>query len=236
MSDREQILVVEDEQPIADSIALNLREEGYEVTTALRGDDGLRLATSEPYDLILLDLMLPGMDGRDVCRSIRRRRQHTPILMLSARGREADKVLGFELGADDYLAKPFGMLELIARVKALIRRSRQAQEEEAATEEEYATAGVSMNVPRRRVLVDGAQVELRPKEFELLRVLIRNRGRVVVRDRLLDLVWGEDEYMDRGTLDVHIRWLRQKLEKDPSKPERILTVRGVGYRFADSTA
>lgn len=236
MSDREQILVVEDEQPIADSIALNLREEGYEVTTALRGDDGLRLATSEPYDLILLDLMLPGMDGRDVCRSIRRRRQHTPILMLSARGREADKVLGFELGADDYLAKPFGMLELIARVKALIRRSRQAQEEEATAEEEYATAGVSMNVPRRRVLVDGAQVELRPKEFELLRVLIRNRGRVVVRDRLLDLVWGEDEYMDRGTLDVHIRWLRQKLEKDPSKPERILTVRGVGYRFADSTA
>lgn len=236
MPDREQILIVEDERAIADSISLNLRDEGYEVTAVARGDEGLRLATSESWDLIILDLMLPGMDGRDVCRAIRRRRMATPILMLSARARETDKVSGFELGADDYLGKPFGMLELIARVKALLRRASARQAVDVETEEEYAAGGVSMNVPRRKVLVDGRPIDLRPKEFELLRVLLRNRGRVVVRDRLLDLVWGEDEYLDRGTLDVHIRWLRQKLERDASNPERILTIRGVGYRFSDEAA
>jgi DNA-binding response OmpR family regulator len=234
MSDEPTVLVIEDERAIVDAIALNLREEGYRVETALRGDDGLRLAAGDRYDLIILDLMLPGVDGRDICRAVRKRWQ-TPILMLTARAREMDKVLGLELGADDYLTKPFGMLELIARVKALLRRSRpqRAEEAEAREEEEYSAGGVTLNVARRRVTVDGRQVEFRPKEFELLKALLKNRGRVMMRDRLLELVWGEDEFLDRGTLDVHIRWLRQKLEQEPSRPTRILTVRGVGYKFSD---
>ncbi len=231
-----RILVIEDERPISDAVALNLREEGYHVVTSYRGDEGLRLATSEPYDLIILDLMLPGMDGREICRGVRKKGQ-TPILMLTARAREMDKVLGLEIGADDYLTKPFGMLELIARVKAILRRS-QTQRSRAAEpegEEEYSAAGVTLNVTRHRVTVDGKTVEFRPKEFELLRCLVSNHGRVMTRDRLLELIWGEDEFLDRGTLDVHIRWLRQKLESDPSNPSRIVTVRGVGYRFTDET-
>lgn len=227
-----KILIIEDERAIADSIALNLREEGYDPTVSRRGDDGLRLALQGEFDLLILDLMLPGADGREVCRAVRKQRP-LPILMLTARAREVDKVLGLELGADDYLTKPFGMLELIARVKALLRRSRIGASPTEEAEEEYEIAGVSLNVPRRRVLVDGEAKELRPKEFELLRVLIANHGRVLTRDRLLELIWGEDEFLDRGTLDVHIRWLRQKVERDPSQPERILTVRGVGYRFTE---
>jgi len=233
MTDEGTILLVEDERAIADAVALNLREEGYHVDLALRGEDGLRMATSGRYDLLILDLMLPGVDGRDICRAVRRSSQ-VPILMLTARAREVDKVLGLELGADDYLTKPFGMLELMARVKALLRRSRARKSQSLSeVEEEYAAGGVTVNVARHRVTVDGRQVDLRPKEFELLRALISNRGRVLVRDRLLELVWGEDEYLDRGTLDVHIRWLRQKIERDPGAPERILTVRGVGYKFSD---
>jgi DNA-binding response OmpR family regulator len=233
MTDEGAILVVEDERAIADAVALNLREEGYQVDVALRGEDGLRMATGGQYDLLILDLMLPGVDGRDICRSVRKTSQ-IPILMLTARAREMDKVLGLELGADDYLTKPFGMLELIARVKALLRRSRTRKgRDPLEVEEEYAAGGVTVNVARHRVTVDGQQVELRPKEFELLRALISNRGRVLLRDRLLELVWGEDEFLDRGTLDVHIRWLRQKVERDPSRPERIITVRGVGYKFSD---
>jgi DNA-binding response OmpR family regulator len=232
MTEEASILLVEDERAIADAIALNLREEGYNVDVAVRGEDGLRLGTSGDYDLIVLDLMLPGVDGRDICRAVRKVSQR-PILMLTARAREVDKVLGLELGADDYLAKPFGMLEFLARVKALLRRSKAQRAPGADAEEEYSAGAVTINVARHRVTVDGKQVDLRPKEFELLRVLISNRGRVLMRDRLLELVWGEDEYLDRGTLDVHIRWLRQKIERDPSRPERILTIRGVGYRFSD---
>jgi DNA-binding response OmpR family regulator len=236
MTTQPKVLVIEDERAIADAVALNLRDEGCQVDTARRGDDGLRMATLAPYDLIILDLMLPGVDGREVCRAVRARSQ-TPILMLTAKAREIDKVLGLELGADDYLTKPFGMLELIARVKALLRRSK-ANRDVAAPEpdEQYASDGVTVNVARHEVTVDGNRVELRPKEFELLRALISNRGRVLTRDRLLELVWGEDEFLDRGTLDVHIRWLRQKLERDASQPCRILTVRGVGYKFSDEAA
>jgi two-component system response regulator VicR len=230
-----KILVIEDERAIADAVALNLREEGYSVRTVHRGDDGLRIATTEPHDLIILDLMLPGADGRDICRAVRKRSQ-SPILMLTARAREMDKVLGLELGADDYLTKPFGMLELIARVKALLRRSRANREAEDPNREEVYTAGnVTVNVTRYQVVADDRPVALRPREFDLLRALISNRGRVMTRDRLLELVWGEDEFLDRGTLDVHIRWLRQKLERDPGNPKRILTVRGVGYRYSDDT-
>lgn len=225
-----RILLVEDEASVAEAVALNLREEGHHVTLARRGDEGFRQATSEPYDLVILDLMLPGMDGRDVCRAIRRT-SDVPVLMLTARGREMDKVLGLEIGADDYVAKPFGMLEVMARVKALLRRSRAAGPPE---EEPAIHAGRFVLDPaRHRVTRDDEPVALRPKEFELLRVLMQNRGRVLTRDRLLDLVWGEDRYLDRGTLDVHIRWLRMKLEDDPREPRYILTVRGVGYSFSD---
>ena len=236
MTDERKMLVIEDERDIADAVALNLREEGYGVDVAIRGDDGLRMAVAGGYDLIILDLMLPGVDGRDICRAVRRASQ-TPILMLTARAREMDKVLGLELGADDYLTKPFGMLELIARVKALLRRSRPARPSDLGhAEEEYSCGGVTVNVSRHQVTVDGNAVELRPKEFELLRALISNHGRVIQRDRLLELVWGEDEYLDRGTLDVHIRWLRQKVEREPSRPERVVTVRGVGYKYSDDAS
>jgi len=233
MPDEPRILIVEDERAIADAVALNLREEGMTVTVASRGDDGLRLVSGGAWDLVVLDLMLPGVDGRDICRAIRARGP-TPILMLTARTRELDKVVGLELGADDYVTKPFGMLELIARVKALLRRSRlRGTPADGSVDEIYSVHGVVLDVARHEVTVDGNLVELRPKEFELLRVLISNRGRVMVRDRLLELVWGEDEYLDRGTLDVHIRWLRQKIEAAPSAPTRIVTVRGLGYKFAD---
>ena len=225
-----RVLIVEDEASIADSVALNLGEEGYEVAVARRGDDGLHLWQNGSYDLLILDLMLPGVSGQEICRVVRRR-SPVPILMLSARTRETDKVVGLEIGADDYVTKPFGMIELIARVKALLRRSGSALVEE---DEIYAAGPVSLDVPRRRVVRDGEVINLRPKQFELLRVLMANRGRVIPRDRLLELVWGEDQYLDTGTLDVHIRWLRQKLEQDPSNPTRILTVRGVGYQYAEA--
>jgi two-component system response regulator RegX3 len=225
-----RILVVEDEAAIADAVALNLQEEGYSVTLARRGDDGLRLARAGPFDLLILDLMLPGLSGQEVCRAVRQRSQ-VPILMLTARSREVDKVVGLEIGADDYVTKPFGMLELMARVKALLRRATPANT--VAPDETYTAGAVTVDVARRRVTRDGEVVALRPKQFELLRVLIANRGRVIPRDRLLELVWGEDEYLDSGTLDVHIRWLRQKLERDASRPQRILTVRGVGYQYSE---
>jgi len=226
-----RVLVIEDEASVADAVALNLREEGFQVEVARRGDDGCRMATSEPFDAIVLDLMLPGMDGRDICRAIRRTSQ-VPILMLTARASELDKVLGLELGADDYLAKPFGMLELIARVKALLRRARAAG---SPSDDAPLRAGRFLLDPARHLLTkDGQPIALRPKEFELLRVLMSSRGRVLTRDRLLDLVWGEDLYLDRGTLDVHIRWLRLKLEDDAREPKYIVTVRGVGYSFSEA--
>jgi two-component system response regulator RegX3 len=235
MSTQPRILIIEDEPSIVDTLTLNLEEEGFEVVSTGRGDAGLRLALAQPFDLVILDLMLPGRDGREVCQAIRKRSQ-VAILMLTARARETDKVAGLEIGADDYVTKPFGLLELLARVKALIRRSRvQPDDAYSEPEESYSQRGVTLNVARHRVEVDGEVVELRPKEFELLKALIRTPGRVLQRDRILELVWGEDEYLDRGTLDVHVRWLRQKIEQEPSRPERILTVRGVGYKFSDGT-
>jgi two-component system response regulator RegX3 len=227
---RARILIIEDERDLADSLALNLREEGYHVSVARRGDEGYQATLNDSFDLILLDLMLPGMDGRDVCRAVRRR-SNVPIMMLTAKDREVDKVLGLEMGADDYLAKPFGILELIARVKALLRRVHPA---EAGGRDEVLRGGaIVMDVARHTVSKNRAPIELRPKEFELLRVLMANGGRVLTRDRLLELVWGEDRYLDRGTLDVHIRWLREKIEDVPARPRHIVTVRGVGYKFSE---
>jgi two-component system, OmpR family, response regulator RegX3 len=228
MSHPARILVVEDDAAIADAVALNLREEGFDVAVARRGDEGLRQAQSEGFDLVILDLMLPGLSGGEICRLLRRRSQ-VPILMLTARSAEVDMIVGLEIGADDYVTKPFSMLELIARVKALLRRASAG----AAPEEIYTAGGVTLDVARRRVIRDGEEVTLRPKQFELLRILLANRGRVIPRERLLELVWGEDEFLDGHTLEVHIRWLRQQIEQDPSRPARILTVRGVGYRYAE---
>ena len=223
-----KVLIVEDEAPLAETIAYNLREEGYKVCTAADGIAALDVFRREKPDLVLLDIMLPGIDGVEVCRLIRRE-SDLPILMLTAKSREMDKVIGLEVGADDYITKPFGMLELIARVRAALRRSRG----ESKKAEELSGHGVELDIARHTVSINGGEVMLRPKEFELLRVLMTNRGRVIERSALLDRVWGEDEYIDAGTVDVHIRRLREKVEDDPSKPQRILTVRSVGYKFAE---
>lgn len=223
-----RILVVEDEPSLVETIAYNLREEGYKVVTAMDGIAALDVMKTEAPDLILLDVMLPGVDGLEVCRLIRKE-SDVPIIMLTAKAREIDKVVGLEVGADDYITKPFGMMELIARVRAALRRSRR----ESQSTEAFSAHGIQLDTSKRVVKVDDQPVDLRPKEFELLHILIANRGRVMERSTLLDRIWGEDEYIDAGTVDVHIRRLREKVEADPSKPMRILTVRGVGYKFAE---
>jgi DNA-binding response OmpR family regulator len=223
-----RILVVEDEPTLLETISYNLREEGYKVVTAVDGFAALDVMKTTSPDLILLDVMLPGVDGLEVCRLIRRE-SAVPIIMLTAKAREIDKVVGLEVGADDYITKPFGMMELIARVRAALRRSRR----ETQSPETFSAHGIQLDIAKRVAKVDDQPVDLRPKEFELLHLLIANRGRVIERPTLLDRIWGEDEYIDPGTVDVHIRRLREKIESDPSKPLRILTVRGVGYKFAE---
>lgn len=223
-----KILMVEDEAPLAETIALNLSEEGYKTCVAADGPSALKMMEQEKPDLVLLDIMLPGIDGLEVCRLIRRT-SGIPILMLTAKSREIDKVVGLEVGADDYITKPFGMLELIARIRTALRRSMQGVQPSNL----LSAHGVELDVERRLVTVEGTEVHLRLKEFELLHVLLTGRGRVMERSVLLDRVWGEDEYIDAGTVDVHIRRLREKVEENPSRPERILTVRGVGYKFAE---
>lgn len=223
-----KVLIVEDEAPLAETIAYNLRQEGYKVCTAADGISALDAFRREKPDLVLLDVMLPGMDGIEVCR-LMRRESEVPILMLTAKSREVDKVVGLEVGADDYITKPFGMMELIARIRAALRRVRH----ETRKDDVLSAHGIEMDIARHLVRVEGREVELRPKEFELLRILMANRGRVMERSKILDRVWGEDQYIDAGTVDVHIRRLREKVEGDPAKPARIVTVRGVGYKFAE---
>lgn len=223
-----KILLVEDDAPLAQTISYNLREEGYKVQVVSDGLSALDSVRAEKFDLVLLDIMLPGIDGLEVCRCIRRE-SNIPILMLTAKSREIDKVVGLEVGADDYITKPFGMLELIARIRAALRRSRA----EAQSQELLVAHGVELDVTRHKVTVEGREIDLRPREFQLLQLLLANRGRVMERQVLLDRVWGEDEYIDPGTVDVHIRRLREKVENDPSDPKRILTVRGIGYKFAE---
>jgi len=223
-----KVMIVEDEPSLAETVAYNLKEEGYKVCMAADGLAALEMLKRESPDLVLLDVMLPGVDGLEVCRLIRRE-SDIPILMLTAKSREIDKVVGLEVGADDYITKPFGMMELIARVRAALRRSRR----ESQTPEVFSAHEIELDTARRVVKVSGNQVELRPKEFELLHILMANRGRVMERSTLLDRIWGEDEYIDAGTVDVHIRRLREKVEDDASKPNRVLTVRGVGYKFAE---
>lgn len=232
-----KVLLVDDEQTLLETIAYNLEKEGFEVITAGDGESALALARDAQPDLVILDLMLPRVSGWEVCRALREDpeyRLNAPILMLTARGEESDRVMGLQLGADDYLLKPFGMRELVARVHALLRRVSRAA---PADDQKAIKAGhLHLDVERHEVHVqdDGGElreVNLSLKEFELLRVLLTHNGQAVPRARLLHSVWGDDFFGDERTLDVHIRWLREKLEANPSKPQHILTVRGVGYKF-----
>lgn len=223
-----KILIVEDETKLAETLAYNLREEGHEAVIAPDGPSGLDKARSERPDLIVLDLMLPKMDGLEVCRLVRRD-SDVPIIMLTAKSRELDKVVGLEVGADDYVTKPFSMIEMLARIKAALRRASSQVRGDAVLRAD----DLELDPARHRVILDGDEVDLRPKEFELLRVLLSNRGRVMDRTTLLQRVWGEDEYIDAGTVDVHVRRLREKIEADPSNPARVLTVRGLGYKYAE---
>lgn len=223
-----KVLIVEDERPILESVQYGLRKEGYEVFLAQDGETGLRSARSHRPDLIILDLMLPGMDGLEVCRALRRESQ-VPIIMLTAKSEEVDKVVGLEMGADDYVTKPFGMKELMARVKTVLRRA--AWEESSG--EVLEIGDLRLDFAAHLVELRGEAVELAPKEFRLLKLLATHPGRALTREQILERVWDEDTFCDPHTVDVHIRWLRQKIERDPSEPEHILTVRGVGYRFED---
>ncbi len=224
------ILLVEDETLLADTLRYNLEREGYTVLSAADGVTGLDLARTEKPDLLILDVMLPKLDGFSVCRIIRRE-SNTPIMMLTARQDEVDRIAGLELGADDYVIKPFSLGELLARVRALLRRS---DRQPAGVEREVLAADqLKVDTGSRRVFRDGEEVSLAQKEFDLLVCLMRNRGMALSRDLLLERVWGYDFPGDSRTVDVHVRWLREKVELDPSKPHYIQTVRGIGYRFND---
>jgi two-component system response regulator RegX3 len=224
-----RILLVDDEETLRTSLAFALEKEGYEVVTAADGPSGLAAAAASPPDLILLDLMLPGLDGLEVCRRLRAQ-SSVPIVMLTAKDQEIDKVLGLELGADDYITKPFSTRELLARMRAVLRRTR-VEERPAEATGILAAGRVTLNLDRHEVSVAGKPVDLSPKEFQLLRLLMLHQGRVLSRETLIEEVWGDDFMGDVKTLDVHIRWLREKIEVDPSRPEQIVTVRGAGYRL-----
>ncbi len=246
-----RVLVVEDEELIRDTLALALNEEGYEVITAADGRTALELIhqaeatgrgegvstrstgllrpTAAPLDLIILDLMLPYINGLDLCRLIRREGNSIPILMLSAKGSETDRVVGLEIGADDYLTKPFGMRELVARCRALLRRHHHFQT--ASQEQALRYQDIALYPQECRVLVRGEEINFSPKEFKILELFMNHPRRVWSREQLLERIWGPDFIGDSKTVDVHIRWLREKLEADPSNPEYLVTVRGFGYRF-----
>jgi two-component system OmpR family response regulator/two-component system alkaline phosphatase synthesis response regulator PhoP len=224
----QKILVVDDERLIVDSVKYGLEKEGYTVATAYDGEQAIAKAQAEKPDLVLLDVQLPKENGWAVCRAIRQG-SRVPIIMLTARGEETDKVLGLELGADDYLVKPFSMRELLARVRAALRRSTEYAE---PTVRPVTVGDVELDPTSHRVICRGEPVELTRKEYALLEVLITHSGKVLRRNDLIDRVWQTDWVGDTRTLDVHIRWLREKIEKDPSRPRYIQTVRGVGYRFA----
>jgi len=225
-----RVLVVEDEPALADSVRYSLEVEGFEVVHAATGVEAVEEARSGP-DLILLDLMLPEMSGLDVCRQVRAFTD-APIIIVTAKGAEADKVAGLELGADDYMTKPFSMRELVARVRAHLRRATRAGV--LAESNEVLVGGlIELDIDAHTARVNGEDVELRPKEFDLLESLMRRKDRLAARETLIDEVWGPSYFGDTKTLDVHITRLRRKLEADPSRPERIVTVRGLGYKFVD---
>jgi DNA-binding response OmpR family regulator len=244
----QKILVVEDDATLQETLVYNLERQGYEVVATDNGRSALTLARSQQPDLIILDIMLPGIDGFEVCR-ILRKEISIPILMLTARTEEVDRVVGLEMGADDYLIKPFGMRELLARVKALLRRVQLVREEIAAKQAEQTVPvnngcdhsvihapllvfdSLTIDQNRHEVRLDNNPIRLRPKEFELLAFLARHKGMALSRDLILERVWGWTFDGNSRTVDVHVRWLREKIEDDPGNPQRIVTVRSIGYRF-----
>ena len=228
-----RILIVEDEPTLQETLEYNLTRQGYEVKVT--GDGAMALEVSRDFnpDLVLLDVMLPGMDGFEICRLLRQE-TNVPILMLTARDGEIDRVIGLEIGADDYLTKPFSMRELQARLKALLRRVRLDLEDSSQQESGLKILQfdqLSVDLGRHEVSIDGKPIALKPKEFELMAYLARHKGLVLKRDLIMETVWGWDYVGGSRTVDVHIRWLREKIESDPAKPVRIVTVRGTGYRF-----
>jgi DNA-binding response OmpR family regulator len=236
----DKVLIVEDEPTLLETLEYNLARQGYQVYVAADGLAALDIAREQRPDVVILDVMLPGIDGFEVCR-ILRREMNVPILMLTARADEVDKIVGLEVGADDYLTKPFSMRELLARVKALLRRVRLIREELAAEDDkEHAvqtrgdaliSGDLTIDLARREVMRQGEPLRLKPKEYELLVCLVRNQGIVLSRDLILERVWGWDYDGGTRTVDVHVRWLREKIEPEPANPDRIVTVRGIGYRF-----
>jgi DNA-binding response OmpR family regulator len=221
-----KLLIIEDEVTLRETLAYNLTQEGYQVTQSGDGAEALELARADKFDLIVLDIMLPGLDGLSFCR-ILRKEQTTPIIMLTARGGEVDRIVGLESGADDYIIKPFSLGEFLARVRAVLRRTPSVSLQTDRIE----SGDLTLDMTARRVSVGEREIKLSHKEFDLLSALVRNRGAVLSRDLLLEQVWGYDRVGDDRTVDVHVRWLREKIEADPSDPQRIVTVRGVGYRF-----
>lgn len=229
----QKILVVEDEENLLEALKYNLEKERYSVRTAVDGGEGLTLAQTINPDLIILDIMLPTIDGLEICRTLRRE-TNTPILILSALSEEMDRVVGLEIGADDYVTKPFSMREVIARVKTLLRRS-------SATTPVYSidttpvisSGNLEIDVTNHQVSINEKLVDLTPKEFSLLQFLVTSKGRIWTRSQILDQLWEHNYIGDVRTVDVHIRWLRKKIETDPSHPKRIVTVRGMGYRFQE---
>ena len=224
----EKILIVDDEEHIRELIKFNLENNGYKVIAADNGIQALMLAKKESPHLILLDVMLPGMDGYDVCKEVRKDNaiSNTPIIMITAKGEELDKILGLELGADDYITKPFSVRELVARTKALLRRTKPQQ-----IDKTYKFGNITIDFEKHEVLKNDDKVDLTLKEFELFEVLIKNKGRVMTRDFLLDKIWGYEYIGETRTVDVHIRHLRKKVEDDDKNPKFVETIRGVGYRF-----
>jgi two-component system response regulator RegX3 len=222
-----RVLVVEDEESYSDALSYMLRKEGFEVALAADGNTAIETYDRTGADIVLLDLMLPGMPGTEVCRELRRR-SNVPVIMVTAKDTEVDKVVGLELGADDYVTKPFSPRELVARIRAVLRRGAEAPE---PTQTVLEGGPVRMDVERHVVTVNGTDVRLPLKEFELLELFLRNSGRVLTRSQLIDRVWGADYVGDTKTLDVHVKRLRAKIEPDPSTPRYLVTVRGLGYKF-----
>jgi len=226
-----KILVVDDEESIIELVTYNLKNAGFDVMTAMDGMEAENMAREKRPDLIVLDVMLPGKDGFEVCRGVRRTNEEIPIIMLTAKKDEIDRVLGLEIGADDYLVKPFSPRELVARVKAVLRRTKKLGN--MGKEDILTFNGLNVDLAKRQVTVDGRRVELTGREFDLLELFIRNPGRVFSRGKLLEFLWGEEYFGDYRTIDVHVRHLRQKVERDPSNPKYFITVWGVGYKFGE---
>ena len=226
-----RVLIVEDEENLLTALRYSLEREGFSTSTATDGEQALEAARQSNPDAVILDIMLPKLDGLEVCR-ILRREMDVPILMLTARGEEIDRVVGLELGADDYITKPFSMRELVARVRAVLRRSGGSSDARSKRGGEVVRSGdLELNQTSHTVTLGGAPLSLKPREYDLLALFVANRGRAFSRDQILERLWGHDFIGDTRTVDVHVRWLRQKIEPEPGSPRRIITVRGVGYRF-----